>query len=73
LEKLDACKDIQKPELQMIISYSGSERVSEGNEAIKYSQWEADCISKFKNEDEQFTCWMSGADYIKYKPAYKLK
>lgn len=74
LEKLDACKNIQKPELQMIISYSGSiERVSEGNEAIKYSQWEADCISKFKNEDEQFTCWMSGADYIKYKPAYKLK
>ena len=30
LEKLDACKDIQKPELQMIINYSGSiERVSE--------------------------------------------
>ena len=32
LEKLDACKGTPKPELQMIISYSGSiERVSEGN------------------------------------------
>ena len=35
LEKLDACKDIQKPELQMIISYSGSiERVSEWNNNV---------------------------------------
>lgn len=35
LEKLDACKDIQKPELQMIISYSGSiEGVSKGNNNV---------------------------------------
>ena len=35
LEKLDACKDLQKPELQMIINYSGSiEGVSKGNNNI---------------------------------------
>lgn len=38
LEKLDACKDIQKPELQMIINYSGSiERVSKGNNNVEES------------------------------------
>lgn len=38
LEKLDDCKDIQKPELQMIISYSGSiERVSKGNNNVEES------------------------------------
>lgn len=38
LEKLDACKDIQKPELQMIISYSGSiEGVSKGNNNVEES------------------------------------
>lgn len=36
LEKLDACKDIQKPELQMIINYSGSiEGVSEWNNNVE--------------------------------------
>ena len=35
LEKLDACKDLQKPELQMIINYSGSiEGVSKGNNNV---------------------------------------
>jgi len=35
LEKLDACKETQKPELQMIISYSGSiEGVSKGNNNV---------------------------------------
>ena len=39
LEKLDACKDIQKPELQMIISYSGSiERVSERTDILEWLQ-----------------------------------
>ena len=38
LEKLDACKDLQKPELQMIINYSGSiERVSKGNNNVEES------------------------------------
>lgn len=38
LEKLDACKETQKPELQMIISYSGSiERVSKGNNNVEES------------------------------------
>lgn len=38
LEKLDACKDLQKPELQMIISYSGSiEGVSKGNNNVEES------------------------------------
>jgi len=35
LEKLDACKETQKPELQMIINYSGSiEGVSQGNNNV---------------------------------------
>ena len=35
LEKLDACKNIQKPELQMIINYSGSiERMSERKDNV---------------------------------------
>lgn len=38
LEKLDACKDLQKPELQMIISYSGSiEGVSKRNNNVEES------------------------------------
>ena len=38
LEKLDACKETQKPELQMIISYSGSiEWVSKGNNNVEES------------------------------------
>lgn len=38
LEKLDACKNIQKPELQMIINYSGSTKgVSKGNNNVEES------------------------------------
>ena len=40
LEKLDACKDIQKPELQMIINYSGSiEGVSERVDSELIKMW----------------------------------
>lgn len=42
-------------------------------ETIEPSKWEIECLSQFKDENEQFTCWMSGSDYLKNKPAYKLQ
>jgi len=42
-------------------------------ETIEPSKWEIECLSQFKDENEQFTCWMSGSDYLKNKPAYKLE
>ena len=42
-------------------------------ETIEPSKWELDCLSQFKDENEQFTCWMSGSDYLKNKSAYKLQ
>ena len=32
-----------------------------------------ECLTLFSNENEQFTCWQSWADYLKNKPARELK
>lgn len=66
LESASHCnKDLLKTIYSPLYSRTGSEIKTE------YSQWEIDCLSQFKNEDEQFTCWMSWADYLEHKPAYK--
>jgi hypothetical protein len=68
-EILEATSHCNKDLLKTIYSpsYSWTSEVKEP------SQWEIDCLSQFKNENEQFTCWMSGTDYLENKPAYKLE
>lgn len=69
LEKLDACKDLQKPELQMIISYNGSiERVSEGNNNIgKADAPQASLPSSNKTVSLECEFWYIGRiEWIEY-------
>lgn len=70
-EILESASHCNKDLLKTIYSPSYSRTGSEIKKEV--SKWEIDCLSQFKNEDEQFTCWMSWADYLEHKPAYKLE
>ena len=72
LEKLDACKNIQKPELQMIINYSGSIKgVSKGNNNVEESTASGSVIpeapSKSKTVSVECEFWeIQKVEWIEY-------